>query len=393
MLGRIQLITVLFVSILLHGVLAHAATPSFICKEPGGKRLVRIMNKEISKADDDLKTLLWVDGNDILTDPHAEATLVVTDDDIRHSPAGVKLATWDGENIRHGKGGKIIINYHHPDICPDPQSNRIYSIEGEAISKQQLVAGLYLIDPDLFKLTDAETAEQQNAIKEAAAEQEKLDAADQVAGKWMVLNNSGIAENLGKGMITVDAKKGAAYSAAFDFTKGGGPSWTGEGVYRTDHGDKLFYVAYGSPKSIGLCVYEISGGNLKGTWYPWYQDGTEKNLGTENLSGAEGLNGDYKIDSAKAPATGAAYSGTVSIKPLEIVGASDDAKPYSITWNFGTAVVKGIGIRSGNLLFVASGTGADTSIAKFKIENGSMTSDWYKLGSKEKGGSAATSMN
>ena len=50
----------------------------------------------------------------------------------------------------------------------------------------------------------------------------------------------------------------------------------------------------------------------------------------------------------------------------------------------------GIGIRSGNQLFVATGTGADVCIARFKIDNGSMTSDWFKLGSTELGGSAAS---
>jgi hypothetical protein len=144
---------------------------------------------------------------------------------------------------------------------------------------------------------------------------------------------------------------------------------------------------------MGMCVYEIKGGSLKGTWYTWYNDGTEKTRGSEDISGPESLDGDFKIDTAKAPYTGAAYSGSVSIKPLAIVGAPDNAKPYSVTWTIGGAQVKGIGMRCGDFLYVASGTGSDVNIARFVINNGSMTSDWYKLGSTEHGGSAATSSN
>ena len=80
----------------------------------------------------------------------------------------------------------------------------------------------------------------------------------------------------------------------------------------------------------------------------------------------------------------------MKIKPLEIVGAGDYAKPYAVTWTLGTIKIEGIGIRSRNFLFVASGTGADVNIARFSIHNGSMNSDWFKLGSTELGGSAAT---
>ena len=79
----------------------------------------------------------------------------------------------------------------------------------------------------------------------------------------------------------------------------------------------------------------------------------------------------------------------MTIKPEEIVGAGDWAKPYSITWTLGTLQIHGIGIRTGNFLFVSAGAGADVNVARFKIGNGSMTSDWFKLGSKEMGGSAA----
>ncbi len=60
-----------------------------------------------------------------------------------------------------------------------------------------------------------------------------------------------------------------------------------------------------------------------------------------------------------------------------------------MTWTLGTFKIVGIGIRSRDFLFVATGTGADVNIARFAIRNGSMTSDWFKLGSPEMRGSAA----
>lgn len=371
---------------------AFAKTPTFICQEPGGKRLIEIDDNQISHVDG--KTELTIDSDGFINDRDGKRLLYVSEDDVRHDPRGVKLATFDGENIRHGPGGAIVLNYHEKEICPDPQSNRIYSIEGEEhLSKAQLVAGMYLLKPELFKLSDAEEAEQKKAMADANAEEEAREHADQIAGKWMMLNSSGISENLGQGTLTVDAKRGAAYPVTLDLTKGGGPTWSGVGFYANLSDDKTFWVAYGTPKTIGLCVYEINGGALKGTWYPWYLDGTDKTTGTEDLSGPASLDGNFKIDSAKAPGTGAAYSGTVNIHPLKITGASGDAQPYSVTWTLGATKIKGIGVKTKNYLVVASGTGVVTNIAHFLIDNGSMSSDWYQLGATEKGQNAATKMN
>ena len=367
------------------------ASGSFICKEPGGKRLIQIDGKDVSKPGG--KILIYIDGNDLLLgDVHAKAFLVVDDDDVRPAVAGVRIANFDGGDIRRGasSSGKVLINYKHPNLCPTSAENRIYSIEGDPLTKQQLVAGLYLLTPEMFKLSDKEIAAQQQAMKEAGAEADRLASADHVAGKWEMLNGHGPVEKIGSGLITVGAKKGGAYPVTFDHTKDGGPLWTGVGAYKEAFGDQLFCVAYGTPKTIGLCVYEIKeGGVLEGKWYPWYIDGTPKNVGTENLKGPANLDGEFTIVSATAPATGAPYAGKVAIKPLEIVGASGNAKPYSVTWTLGTLKIVGIGIRSEDFLFVATGTGTDVNIARFVIRNGSMNSDWFKLGSTEKGGSAA----
>jgi hypothetical protein len=241
----------------------------------------------------------------------------------------------------------------------------------------------------MFKLSDDEINAQKKAMKEAGAEEDRLAKMDQVAGKWTMLNSHGPVEKLSQGSITVSPKVTDAYPVTFDHTPSGGPTWTGVGVYKEVSGDKLFWTAYGTPKTIGLCVYEIKGGALEGKWYPWYINGDPKNVGTENLKGPETLDGEFTIVSAKAPATGAPYAGTVTIKPKKIVGAGDWAQPYDVIWTLGTLKIYGIGIRTGNFLFVSTGSGADTNIARFQIGNGTMNSDWFKLGSEEMGGSAA----
>jgi hypothetical protein len=377
------------VAVLLLGLLSVAAraTPTFI-ESADGKRLLSIGDNEIDDLDG--KALLYIQDHDILTDIHAPATLVVDDHDVRHSAAGVKLATFDGENLRHADGQKVIMNYHHPDICPDSASNRLYTVNGPQLTNQQLVAALYILKPELFKLSDDETAGQQKAMADANAEQEKLAAADQVAGQWRVLSGSGPEDNIAQGTITFGKKLGDAYPVTFDHSKANGPTWNGVAWYKELSGDKLVWVAYGTPKTVGLCVYEIDGGKLTGKWYPWYNDGEAKNTGTENLQGPDTLDGDYTITAAAAPASGAAYAGLVTIKPLTITGAADDSKPYSVTWTLGATKIEGIGIKTGKYLFVSAGSGADTNIGKFKIDNGSMSGDFYKLGATEMGSVGAT---
>jgi hypothetical protein len=372
------------------GASAPAATPTFIEAEPGGKRVLEVTDKEVAVSGTG-KTAVYIDKTDLLADPHAKAFLVVDDDDVRPAAAGVKLATFDGENIRHGPGGKIVMNYRHPDICPDPHAKRIYTVNGPKLTNQQLVAVLHVLKPELFKLTDAEVAEQKKAMAEANAEAEKAAAADHVVGKWEVLTGTGPVEKVGKGSITFAAKKGDAYPVTYDFAPGGGPAWTGVAFYKEQFGDKLVWVAYGTPKTVALAVYDIKGGTLSGKWYPWYVTGEAKHVGTEELAGPESLDGEFKITSAKSPTTGAAYTGTVSIKPLTIVGSAKDTQPYSVTYTLGAAKVQGIGIRTGDKLFVAAGAGPDLNIAKYTIGNGSFNGDWYKLGSKEMGTAAAMS--
>lgn len=393
MIPATKLLAALSLAVLFGAVATSSASPTFLNAASSGKRLVAITDKDVTPVSTG-KIALYIQGNNLLTDIHAPAVLVVDGADVRPNPAGLVLATFDGENIRHGRRGKIIINYRHPEICPDPAANRIYIVEGPMLSKQQLVAALYVLQPELFALTAEEEAAQKKDRAENAAESDREAAADHVAGNWMVLNGSGPAEHIGNGSIVFSPKKGEAYQMALDYTKNGGPAWNGVAVAgKVVSDEQPIWAAYGTPKTVAMCVYDISGGTLTGKWYPWYADGDPKNLGSESLTGPATLDGEYKIVSGQAATTGTPYTGTVTIKPLAITGAADDSKPYLFTWDFAGTKVYGMGIRTGNRMFVATGAGADVVIAKFTLHNGSFNGDFYKRGSLEMGSTAATSMN
>jgi hypothetical protein len=391
MIHRSEFVTALLL-ILSLGTAAYAS-PTLIDSQPDGKRVLVVTDDEVARNGND-KAVVYIDGNNILTDPRGSPVLVVDDDAIRHSLGGIKLAQFDGEDIRHSDiNGKVVINYHHPDICPDSRSNRIYTVDGPELTKAQLVAVLYVLNPHMFDLTAEETAAKQKAFKEAGEEADREAAKDHVVGKWEVLSGSGPVEHIDKGDITFGPKQGPVYPALFDYSAAGGPKWMGVATAKEVKGDQNIFAAYGTEKAIGLCVYEINGGDLTGTWYPWYFDGDAKNQGSEVLKGGATLGGEYKIVSAKAPTTGAAYSGTVTFTPQKIVGASDDDQTYVVTWTLGDVKAYGIGLRSGNQLFVASGAAKDITIAKFRINNGSFSGDFFKLGEKDMGSNAAMSSN
>src|SRR3954453_19964123 len=90
----------------------QTAMATFICKEPGGKRLIEIEGNEVSRVGG--KTLIYIDGNDLLLgDTHAKPFLVVIDAEVRPSAAGVIIAHFDGSELRHGPDaeGRVLMDY------------------------------------------------------------------------------------------------------------------------------------------------------------------------------------------------------------------------------------------------------------------------------------------
>jgi hypothetical protein len=176
--------------------------------------------------------------------------------------------------------------------------------------------------------------------------------------------------------VTVGAKVGEAYPVKFDHKAA--PEAQGIAVQKELAGDRLLWVAFGPPKTVALGVYEIKGDTLVGQWYPWYYDGMPKNAGTESLKGPENLNGEFTITAAQAPFTGAAYTGTVNIKPVEIVGAPDSEKPFELVWTIGDKKIYGFGIKTKNYLYVCAGSGSEAYLANLVLDSsGTMIGNWY----------------
>ena len=90
----------------------------------------------------------------------------------------------------------------------------------------------------------------------------------------------------------------------------------------------------------------------------------------------------FQTASAKADPTNSKNAADLLLPRPRIRGEGWGEGPFAP----GTAKINGVGIRTGKFLFVSTGTGADVNIAKFKIENGTMNADWFKLGSTEMGG-------
>ena len=259
------------------------------------------------------------------------------------------------------------------------------------------MAGLYLLKPEMFKLTDEENAAQLKAMKEAGEEADKLAAADQVAGKWQMLSSHGPVDKTDKGFITVACrKKGTPIPSPSISPKTAAPPGMAWGSTRLFPATSSSGLLTERPRRSACVSMKSTAERCRGSGTRGTSTATPRTLGTESLKGPETLDGDFTITAAKSPTTGALlqWHRVVSrIKPLAIVAADDHAKPYSLTWTMGTVKVYGIGIRTGNTLFVSSGAGDDVNIAKFTINNGSMNSDWFKLGSKEMGGAAAMTAN
>lgn len=358
-------------------VASNAWAQQDIRPQPGGKRLLFVDGDTI-RPEPGGKRLLFIDGNDIRPEPGGKRLLFVDGDDVRPEPGGIRLAFIDGDDIRRAPGGKILMNYHHPDICPTFKENRIFFVDGAQLTKPQLVAVLYQLKPELFKVSAEEQDAQAKAMKEAGEAEDKRLAADRPPGKWDVLSAGGTDDVKRDGKVLVSKKKGDTYLVKFEPTSGTAAAGEGVGVQQVYSADHHFWVAWGPPKTVGLCVYQIKGGTLEGKWYPWYSDGDAKNVGSENLKGPESLDGDFTITSAKSPATGAEYTGKVTIKPVEIVGSADSMKPYNVTWTIGDKTFKGVGFRAKDWLVVSCGSGDSFYIGDFIMgTNGDMIGDWY----------------
>lgn len=332
---------------------------------PGGKRLLFVDGDDI-RPEPGGKRLLFVDGDDIRPAPGGVRLLFVDGDDVRPEPGGIRLAFLDGKELRREPGGKVLLHIDHPDIRTVFGGKRLMFIDGEPLTKPQLVAALYHLKPELFKLTDDEIAKKKAAMKKAA-EESAVEASNKLYGKFTVLNSN------------VDTARDAAIEVAKvgDFVsvtiKGkDGTEWYGVGVTRKVFGDNEHWVAFQPKGAVGLAVYEPNGKNLDGVWIPYtaLKDG-KKALGSEKLAVTSAKTGKYKITEAKAPGTGDAYAGTLQVAPAPHGEASVNLNTLILQWTLGEAKVYGIGFfleyaQGKQALVAASGLEAPVMIGRIK---------------------------
>lgn len=363
---------VIVTAVLLIGAVSSEAQEADIRNEPGGKRLLFVDGDDI-RNEPGGKRRLFIDGKELRTEPGGKVLLYVDDDDVRPKFGGIRLAFIDGDDIRRSPGGKRLLFIDGDDIRKEPGGKRLYFIDGK-ISRVQLVAVLYLLMPELFKLSAKEEADIIAAMKKAEAESDE-EMANVLLGKFEVLNSS--IKDWGGGVVsTVKGKDGFHY---LDM-KLKNATLAGIGMKRPGNGQDELWVAFAPEGAVALAVYEINGGKLTGQWIPINaaKDGKEV-LGHETLDGPANLKGQYKILSAKAPNKGAEYAGTVTLQPYKPAdgNSSDLFDLYSMTWTFGTVKVPGVGAKiklsdGKSVLIAASGTKGDFAVGHVTCESATL---------------------
>ncbi len=347
---------------------ASAETAS-IRPDPSGKRLLFVDGNDIRREPGG-KRLLFIDGDNIRPEPGGKRVLFIDGDNIRPEPGGIRLAFIDGQNIRRSPNGKRLLFIDGSNIRPEPNGKRLLFIDGN-VSKAQLVASLLVLKPEIFKLTKEEEAALKKEMQENEAESDTA-FSNVLLGKFDVLNSS--VGDWSGGVVTTTKGKDGFHYLDLKLKK---ESLAGIGLPRRGAGWDELWIAFAPEGAVALAVYDIDGGKLTGKWIPINaaKEGKDS-LGSETLEGPASLDGEFKIVAAKAPNKGEAYSGTVTIAPYTPPdgNSSDLFDLYSVTWNFGTAKVQGVGakVKHGDgkaALIVASGTKAEFAVGHVTCES------------------------
>ena len=190
-----------------------------------------------------------------------------------------------------------------------------------------------------------------------------------VGGKYTIAS----ASNPGGGggySGTVEIAPGAVHTIKWSLPNS--PPYSGVGLMA----DGALGVGWGLGANYGVVVYKVNGGTLDGRWATAV---TGNFVGTETLSGPDGLNGTYKITGATTPNGGAAYTGTVDIAP--------NGDTYNVKWKLESgASYAGVGIKHGDSLIV--GWGADDKSAGtvvYEVAGAKLNGSWAQPGGAKLG--------
>ena len=309
--------------------------------QPGGKRLLVVEGSDLRDAPGG-KRLLFVDGDDLRPGPGGDRILFVDGNDIRPKPGGIRIAYLDpgDHTIRRTPGGKILLFIDGHDLRTEPGGKRILFLEGD-LSKPQLVGALSILKPELFKLTAEETAALTKAMAEAEAESQRA-FSEALFGKMSVINSN--VPDWSNGDVNVQSGKDGFVYLNLQFK---GTPMHAIGVLRDIGGRDGIWLAGAPEGKVALAVYEFTPGKLQGQWIPANagKDG-KATLGKENLTGPDTLTGTFTITEAKAPNSGAAYTGTLKLEKIEAKDGHQvffRESAYALTWSVGGIQLKGIG--------------------------------------------------
>ena len=232
---------------------------------PGGPRILFVDGDDIRPSPGG-KRLLFVDGTDIRPEPGGKRLLCLENDNVRETPNGVRIAFWDGKELRRTPGGKVLLYIDGDDIRDKFGGTRLYFIDGPKLTQPQLTAVLYLLKPELFKLSADETAAKEKEMATNAATEEKRVGADPWLGDHAILTQNAGATTKRTGTITI-GKQADYYSITYK--TGESPAWQGIGMKAEVAGSgPEVWAAVGPAGATSLGVYDINGPNVRGFWVP-----------------------------------------------------------------------------------------------------------------------------
>lgn len=168
----------------------------------------------------------------------------------------------------------------------------------------------------------------------------------------------------------VDIAPGAVHTVKWSLPNS--PPYSGVGLVA----DGALGIGWGLGSNYGVVVYKVNGGTLEGRWATAQ---TGNFVGTETITGPEGLNGTYKITAATTPTGGGSYSGTVDIAP--------NGDTYNVKWALeGGASYGGVGMKRGNTLVVGWGAGEKSAgTVIYELKNGKLDGKWAQPGGPQLG--------
>lgn len=110
---------------------------------------------------------------------------------------------------------------------------------------------------------------------------------------------------------------------------------------------------------LGMVIYKIDGGSLKGFRLPEIALDQERRIGREELSGSPALKGRYRITLSENPFGQPYYAGTVEIEP------HGDA--YRVRWYTPELAYVGTGVRLGDVFVAAYSQRGSPSVVAYCI--------------------------